>query len=398
MRNRNHIYMTSEGFSFHTIELKQVYSSSDKYNAAFSHLKKISNQKEFYPLKEFDNICYFCGHFSKHGIRLYLTMKKAKKKKYRYSIKAVINPRKLIDPDCSYLGIMPSDEKSLDQMEERFTEIMRKAGLPEFIDEWSLTRIDLCVNFVFNRKKLPQQMIQLISRGPVPHSYNRDTYTIPAQANPNGEIHLEKHSVKLWNKRIALVAYDKAYQMEKEGLLPPPELGMEKRGVLRVELQCRRDWIAEQAAEHKCQTVREKLDYFSSHSRDYLCEYVDRLYLHGEYFRYDLLCSKIEATDSIKGKSKKRMLNFVNLLASCNDFDAAFQVISESLTEKQLEAMVKHFSELNIAPIPLMKKCKLKAIQSLPSILHEMDDCSFQKRFNRKKKYIFPLKYNICSE
>lgn len=398
MRNRNHIYMTSEGFSFHTIELKRVYNSSDKYDAVFSHLKKTSNHNEFYPLKNFDGSCHFCGHFSKHGIRLYLTKKKHKEKEYLYIIKAVINPRKLIDPDCSYLGIMPSDEKSLDRMEERFTEIMRKVELPEFIDEWSLTRIDLCVNFVFSRKKLPQQMIQLISRGPVPHSYNRDTYTIPAQSDPNGEIHLEKHSVKLWNKRIALVAYDKAYQMEKEGLHLPSVLNMEKRGVLRVELQCRRDWIAEQAAEHKCQTVREKLDYFSSHSRDYLCEYVDRLYLHGEYCRYDLLCSKIEATDSIKGKSKKRMLDFVNLLAFCNDFNAAFQVISESLTEKQLETMVRHFSELNIAPIPLPKKCKLKAIQSLPTILHEMDDGSFEKRFNPKKKYIFPLKSDICTE
>ena len=92
------------------------------------------------------------------------------------------------------------------------------------------------------------------------------------------------------------------------------------------------------------------------------------------------------------------MLDFVDLLASCNDFDAAFQIISESLTEKQVEAMVKHFSELNIAPISLPEKCKLKAIQSLPSILHEMDDCSFGKRFNPKKKYIFPLKSNICIE
>lgn len=394
MRNRNHIYMTSEGFSFHTIELKQIYKSKRKYTAAFSHLKNLCDHKEFYPLKELGDGCFFCGHFSKHGIRLYLTEKKGTDD--LYIIKAVINPRKLIDPDCSYLGIMPSDEKSLDRMEEEFTEIMRKAGLPELIDEWSLTRIDLCVNFVFNRKKLPQQMIQLISRGPVPHSYKRDTYTIPAQVTSNGDLHLGKHSVKLWNKRVALVAYDKAYQMETESLFLPFDLKMKKRGILRVELQCRRDWIAEQAAKYKCKTVREKLNHFSSHSREYICDYVDRLYLHGEYCHYSLLRSKIEAADLIKRKSKKRMLDFANLLASCKDFDTAFQAISESLTEKQVEAMVRHFSDLNIVPIPLPRKCKLKAIQSLPDILREMDDCSFEKRFNLNKMYIFPLKCNIC--
>ena len=398
MRNRNHIYMTSEGFSFHTIELKKIYSSKRQYTEAFTSLKKLSDHNEFYPLKEFGDGRYFCGHFSDHGIRIYLSEKTRTEKDKLYLIKAVINPRKLIDPDCDYLGIMPSDEKSLDRMEEQFTEIMRKARLPEFIDEWSLTRIDLCVNFIFNRKKLPQQIIQLISRGPVPRSYKRDTYTIPTHADPTGKIHLEKHSVKLWNKRIALVAYDKAYQMKKEGLPWTSEFGMKKRGILRVELQCHRDWISEQADKHKCQTVREKLDYFSAHSQAYLCDYVNRLYLGGDYFRYDLLRSKIEAADSVKGKSKKRMLDFSNLLASCNDFEAAFQIISESLTEKQVESMVKHFSELNIVPIPLPKKCKLKAIQSLPAILNEMDDCAFTKRFNPKKRYVFPLKCNICIE
>lgn len=394
MRNRNHIYMTSEGFSFHTIELKQIYNSNRKYAAAFAHLKELSNHNEFYPMKKYGDGRYFCGHFSNNGIRLYLT----EKKDGLCIIKATINPRKLIDPECSYLGIMQSDEKSLDRMEDCFTEIMRKARLPEFMDEWSLTRIDLCVNFVFSRKKLPQQMIQLISRGPVLHSYTRDTYTIPAQAAPNGEIHLEKHSVKLSNKSVALVAYDKAYQMKKEDLQLPSKYGMKKRGILRLELQCHRDWIAEQAAKHKCRTVRDKLDYFSSHSRDYLCDYVDRLYLGGEYCRYDLLRSKIEADDSLQGKSKKRMRDFIDLMSSYNDFDIAYQVMAESLTEKQLDALMKHFSDLNIAPIPLMKNCKLKAVQSLPSILREMDDCFFEKQFNPKKRYIFPVKCNICFE
>lgn len=393
MRSRNHIYMTSEGFSFHTIELKQIYSSTRKYKDTFNHLKELSDHSEFYPLKEFGDGRYFCGHFSQHGIRLYLS-----DHKNLHIVKAVINPRKLMDPDCSYLGIMMADEKSIDEMEHCFTDIMRKAGLPEFMDEWSLTRIDLCVNFVFNRKKLPRQMIQLISRGPVPHSYTRSTYTTPAQTDSKSKIDLEKHSVKISNKRIALVAYDKAYQMEKEGLEPPINLGMKKRGILRVELQCFNRWIAEQAAKHKCKTVREKLDYFSSHSKKYLCEYINRLYLPGQYCRYKSLCSKINGAISTKPKIKRRMLDFVKLLDNCNDFDTAFQKFAASLTKKQQEKLLKHFSDLNIAPVPLMKECKLKSVDSLPSILREMDDGSFKKRFNPKKTDLFCLKNNVCLE
>lgn len=390
MRNRNHIHMTSEGFSFHTIELKQTYFSTAKYNKIFEQLMRSSKDKDFYNLADYGEGRYFCGHFSKHGIRIYLSSFEN-----RHTIKLVINPRKLIEPDSSYLGIMMTDEKSLDKMEHHFTDLMRKIGLPDFMDDWALTRIDLCVNFVFDRKKLPKQIIQLISRGPVPADYERSAYSSPAYKDPDGNISLEKHSVKFFNKRIALVAYDKAYQMKAEGLPSPADL--KKRGILRLELQCGRNWIADESSKYGCKTVREKLNYFAAHSREYLCKYANTLYLSGEYYRRDLLIRKIQASDSITKKSKARMIQFVNMLDSNCDFDIAFQTLSEALSKKQLRTLVDNFASLNIVPIPLMEKCELKSILSIPSILNEMDDCAFEKRFSKKKRYIVPLSISACT-
>jgi len=393
MRSRNHIHMTSEGFSFHTFELKQVYSSDNKYRKIFDRLKAVSKDDEFYELTEYGEGRHFCGHLSKHGIRIYLSDLKD-----HFTIKLVINPRKLIDPDSSYLGIMLTDKKSLDKMEQRFTDLMCKIDLPAHINEWALTRIDLCVNFIFDRKKLPQQIIQLISCGPLPSGYARSTYTIPAQMDSEGNISLEKHSIKFSNKSISLVAYDKAYQLKKERLDLPGKFKLEKRGILRLELQCGRNWIAEEAAQHKCKTVREKIDHFSSHSRKYLCKYANKLYLSGVYYQSNLLCQKIQTADYISDKSKVRMLHFVNILGEYGDFNIAFQELSKSLSKKQLHSLAEHFTALNIAPIPLMENCKLKSITSIPTLLNEMGDGTFEKKLNKKKKYIFPLGLNICME
>lgn len=386
MRYRDHIRQTDERSSFHTFELKTVLHDDAEFKLILKRLKSLSKRQEFYLLSEYGGNTYFCGHFSKHGIRIYLTQFK------QWNIvKLVINPRLLIDPNATYLGIMLPDKKHLDQMELNFTKYIQKIGLPDSIDDWKLTRIDLCTNFLYDRKKLPRQIIQLISRGPVAPGYTLSKYS----ATSPDEI--EKHSIKFESKRISLVAYDKNYQAKRENLALPSE--MITRGILRLELQCHLDWIYEKSTKHGCTTTREQIDFFSSHSGEYLRKYSQKLLLTGEYCQPAILKDRIQEATGISRKVKKRMTDFVDILSENNvSFDAGAKKIARNCTDDQLRTMFEQFNRLNICPVPLDKHCKLKTIQSIPSILEMMGDSGLDIRHPTGKKEYQKRVFKACCE
>lgn len=394
MRNRNYVRITSEGFSFHTLELTYICDVF-KFDAIKKRLKQVGKKDQFYPLPKYETDCFCCTAYSEHGIRFYLTRGTDS---WTNIVKIVLNPRRLVEPQCSYLGIMLSDEKSLDEMEHCFTDIMRKINspksseLPECIDEWNLSRIDLCVNFQFDRKKLPQQLIRLLSCGCIPTGYERSCYSYPSEKD-GSFVKLEKHSIKFSNKRIALTAYDKVYQCKYENLAKPDE--MITHGILRLELQCTRDWIRDESKKHHRKSTREEIDYFSSHSQAYLRKYVDKLLLPGEYCREKILKERIQDAPCIRNGSKKRMIKLVRILRNGKtDVQGAVEELNEYLSDKQLRSLLEHFEQLNICPVPLDKHSKLKTIYSIPDILKMVGDDSLNLRLSTKKR----KHCTICTE
>ena len=392
MRNRNHVRLMSEGFSFHTLELKISFRSHQQFHEIVKHLKSLSSNTEFYELEKYEGEKYFCGRFSKHGIRIYLS-----KHQDWYIVKLIINPRLLIDKKASYLGIMLSDEKSLEEMEHRFTDIMRKAHLPDFLDDWFLTRMDLCVNLQFDRKKLPLHLIQLISRGPAKNGFVCSQYAYPSETHKGKSVNLEKHAVKFQNDRIALVLYDKAYQAKKENIAIPDE--MITRGILRIELQCGSRRISEQAAKHNVKSTHGKIALLSSNSREYLMKYVNKLLISGEYCQLDEMIEKIKSAHGVGHKTKKRMEKFaVCMYKTQLDFNSCINQMSREFSSKKIRRMLECFEELKICPIPLNSGCKLSKILSIPDILELHGDDSLDIRFHTKKRKCMWHPLICCSE
>lgn len=59
----------------------------------------------------------------KHGILLYLT-ERIKNGWHTYTIKAVVNPRKVLDPDASYLVIVSADSDSLERFQNEAEDLI----------------------------------------------------------------------------------------------------------------------------------------------------------------------------------------------------------------------------------------------------------------------------------
>lgn len=380
MRCRDYIRLLIEGFSFHTLELKYIFSyrNRDAFDKIKNRLDRISSGKEFYELTKYGEGKFFCGHFCNRGIRIFLT-----ELSERDVIKLVINPRKLIDPKADYLGTMLCDDHSLKLMEKNFAAIMKKITLPTDMDDWFLTRMDLTVNFVFDRKKLPRQIIELISRGPVAKGFEKEReFTYYSARFPGEKATLGKHAVKFKNQSITLVAYDKPYQMKQENLSLPNE--MIPRGILRLELQCGKDWINKRAGHKK---TTEKIRFLVDNRSRYLTDYALKLLVPGEYCKPSVLEERIRGAKHVSKKVKKRMLKFVHTLGNSHvSFDSAVQKMELDLGKKKVRTLLETFEKLGLAPIPLNSKCKLKSITSIPSVLEQLGEDGLDTRLYKKNK------------
>ena len=110
------VYLTSDGYSYHTLELR--YNPTDKaFRDCFERLQQYSKAQELYPQKDPDGRIYAwrCNAFSRYGIQVFLT------RGHQNMISLTVNPRKLLEPDASYLGIVPPYQSTLEEIRDSFT-------------------------------------------------------------------------------------------------------------------------------------------------------------------------------------------------------------------------------------------------------------------------------------
>lgn len=388
MKNLDKVSLQSDGFNFHTFALR-YYPSGREYSKVLQHLKKLSEHDEFYPLKEYGVGKYYCGHFSDQGILLYLTQAEDGRGHVKSIVTCRVNPRRLIEPDCSYIGIMPHDEKSLDLMEDAFTEVMRKARLPEFMDEWELHRLDLCVNLLFPRKKLPRFLIDMLRQGPISGNYQFEGYIPDNCFDPKSHV---KHAVKVVpaQKRdskesirnsVALVIYDKWAQLEANQLVRKKEKCAKEQqyGILRIELHAESGWLKRHAKDAVSKAPRALITYYANQSKYLICSYLSDIFPDGNYYSKDKLEETINSTYWLKGKVKRRMISIVETLKDGNTYtQALFCCSNKMLSKKQKEKIIENFGKLHINPVPIPRKLKtlyLPTLSAMVSVLDE-EDCS----------------------
>ena len=110
-----------DGFSIHTFELSRKLTKME-YNSLKSSLYKQQEQSAqkgwVYKSKNWKGV-HICTLYAQYGIRITLEHNESESFD-TYFVRMVINPRKLIEPDCSYLGILPPEESSVKQLKKSF--------------------------------------------------------------------------------------------------------------------------------------------------------------------------------------------------------------------------------------------------------------------------------------
>lgn len=373
---KNPFTLTSDGFSFHTFELRHSLTPT-QYSKVLSFIKEKSKETgmDFYPIEQYGGKYYFSSLLQKQGIRIYFS-----ETEHGNFVKLVVNPRKLIDPDAGYIGIFRISIGNFEALYDCFTLAMRKAHLPEVFDDWHLSRLDLCVNLQSSRKKLPMALIFLLSCAGTPAKYERshdyeELYTRGSKARKNNQKRdARAHRLKLSNRSVNFVAYDKVYQISNEGLkLSSKDKQWKDMGILRVELQLKKKWLNKFQEETGIKQSSQMLESLAYNSKKYICEYVDRLFPFGTYYHAKAAKQRVKNSSDIRKKTKEKMICVIEGVDRLCSFDKAWANVSGSWSKKEKETVLSGFEKLDLNPVPLQRK-KILTLPSLSQMLHALDD------------------------
>lgn len=380
------IKTTSDGYSFHTPELK-VHPDSDSFNEVLERLYKAAKKSKgphrtTYPLKKFQtehHKVHCSTMLSDHGIKLYLTESTSKEGWHRYTVKAVVNPRRVLDPGCSYLGIAPTDEESLDRFQDEFTSLMRKYRLPEFLDEWKLTRLDLCVNLQLNKKKSAREFCRLLHKDLLPPKLERVFFY-----DPDADKELQKrqkgadqHSICLENNSYGVTVYDKLFQAEAEGLTDSGIWHGLPNGILRLELRCFRTYLKKLAKEEGLTSTSEQLYWMAQNSRELILKKVGQAFSGGVHYKPDIAKQIINGSSYHETTCEQLqwLINRTRYSFNLRQLEKGMQKKFE-LKPRTVAKRLEQLENLGINLVPLRKDFYLEQLPSLPLILELLEDDS----------------------
>lgn len=226
--------LEAEGFSIHTFEISRKLTKSE-----WNYCKgKLYDQS-----KVFSKICIYqeskgvhrVSQYEKYGLRITLEHAHDQENSRGYYVRMVVNPRKVIDPDASYIGIFPPEKSSIIELQAAFHALLKRSAFNDQLDDYYLSRVDLCVNMRCDHKKIFREVVRVLRKLPTPPKYKRVSRKEKDKKKANK---YNKHYIKFQCGTHSLVIYDKTYQATEQGLRVDYEDLPE--GVLRFEVQYQR--------------------------------------------------------------------------------------------------------------------------------------------------------------
>lgn len=230
-RNSGKSQLEPDGFSIHTFELTKKLSRKEYrklVDEAYCHCPpgQIYRDKTWQGAGE----RHRCMWFRQDGLRISFEQD-VHNQIVSCRLRITVNPRKLMDPNSSYLGILPPTEESVQEVSKRFFTVLKDSGLPCVLDAYQLSRVDLCVNVRCDSTALLKELLRVTRKLPTPPKYERAVFRSENKKLANK---YNKHHIALKHNSRELVLYDRTYQILENRLL----LDEEKlpKGVLRFEV------------------------------------------------------------------------------------------------------------------------------------------------------------------
>ena len=352
-----------DGFSIHTLEIVKKLSNKE-YKRIRDSIYQKCPKGEMYSDRGWqgEGERYRCKWFWREGLRINLEKNVHKQVSTCY-LRIAVNPRKLIDPSSSYLGILPPDEESIRTMNEKFTMLLKDSGLPCALNAYQLSRVDLCVNIRCDTSKLFKELLRVMRKLPTPPKYERCYYKGSDRKAAN---RYNKHHITFKHESRELVVYDKTYQIVENGL----QLDVEKlpKGILRFEIHELRERVSKIEKKLGTTDIESLLMYYIKESEKYITRCFRRAFPDDRFMQPDalneLICREAD-TGLLEG-----MMRLAMLMTRIKSLEKGEEKLRKEGYDA--EAVLAQFRKLGVSPIPLRKKFCAKTMPGPSTLLQKI--------------------------
>ena len=335
-----------DGFSIHTFEVTKKLSGKE-YRKLVDETYCRCPPGQIYRDKTWqgEGERHRCKWFQREGLRISFEQD-IHHQVVSCRLRIAVNPRKLIDPNSSYVGILPPTEESIQDVSKMFFAVLRDSGLPCVLDAYQLSRVDLCVNVRCNSAALFKELLRVTRKLPTPPKYERAIFK---SADRKAASKYNRHHITLKHKSRELVIYDKTYQIMENGLL----LDEEKlpKGVLRFEVHELRERISKVEKELGTSSVTSLLCHYAEQSEKIITRCFGRAYPDKKFMQPDQLRSLIHAeADTAVGDGMARL---AEVMVRVKTLKKGVKKIGKEGYDA--EAVLAQFARLGVSPVPLRK-------------------------------------------
>lgn len=344
-----------DGFSIHTFELSKKLTKHEYHQMKETLYHSQEGKKGKAEIYRECKGHHYYRKFEKNGVRIYLEHNQGENGFDTYFVRMVVNPRVLIEPGCSYLGILPPKKSSIEKLKKAFKKVFEETVFDNNIENYYLTRLDLCTNIYCDSDKLFRELVRVLRKLPTPPKYERKLYSHKDKKKAN---RYNKHYLRFSCGTHELVIYDKTYQVRNGELVVAYEKLPE--GVLRFEVHCERAYIRELEKEYDEPGTLDLLGALMKESEDRLINHFSRCFADIEFLQMEELERRIK-NSSFKNKNKEIMLELASRMQRTQLVDKALENMEKKDTDTS--GVLDRFAKLGISPIPLRKKF---CAQSLP--------------------------------
>ena len=360
--------LEGDGFSIHTFELTYQYTErSWMYlkDRLYRELEKRDpSEKAWIYAENKKRDRYICTRYSGKGVRIILEHNTGRNGHETYYVRMVVNPRKLLDPDASYLGILKPEKDVGQKICKAFRKLFKGTPFDSDMEIYYLSRLDLCTNVRCNNSKIFRELIRASQKLPTPAKFERKYYH---DTDKGRERRYNKHYICFACGSYELVMYDKTYQITEEGLA----LSYEKlpKGVLRYEMRMKRTLI--RGFENRLRTNEnvELLNYFINNADVLLCDVFLDHFSPATYMREPELMEHIwrgPYQDYVRYGMQHLVENVVR-------FGSVDEALAKTKWDKdEQKAYLKRFKELGLSPIPLRKNFSAMQMPTPSLILYRL--------------------------
>ena len=357
--------LESDGFSIHTFEISRKLTKSE-----WNYCKgKLYDQSKVFSkgcvYKESEGV-HRVSQYEANGLRITLEHAHDQEDSRGYYVRMVVNPRKVIDPNASYIGIFPPEKSSIIELQAAFHTLLKQSVFNDQLDDYYLSRVDLCVNIRCDHKKIFREVVRVLRKLPTPPKYKRVSRKEKDKKKANK---YNKHYIKFQCGTHSLVIYDKTYQATEQGLRVDYE--DLSGGVLRFEVQYQRSVLRGLEKKLNTDNPSELLWYLMQKSEKRICKHFEQCFADVQFCQIEEIEKRITGS-KYEDETKQTMLELTHRMQRKQSVD---QVLEEMRSEGfAADDLLRRVHRLGFSPIPLWKNFCAQQIPGPVSLLRMISD------------------------